>query len=227
MCKDWRTVPEGHEFLAAPLSLPRDIRQRSREEGEIDPDSAELAEGLLWSPSKEALDICKTGCNHLISSRVQQLHKLNWRTKRDGKAPIFAGTKGAVLFGTSSVLDFEKLNSILGRIALAENSFHDSGVGSSLQSLSCSRSTVDSSGDSSDLPVTPLSVDSIMASPPLRNTEARDFRDFTHPKQTSPPGSLAETDGEGFQASLLKRVNMDISTTNPLDKNTKRQKVRF
>jgi len=40
-------VPRGHEYLAAPVSLLKDIKQHNWEEGEVDMDLPELGQGLF------------------------------------------------------------------------------------------------------------------------------------------------------------------------------------
>jgi hypothetical protein len=184
ICENWRTVPRGHEYLAAPISLLKRIKQYSREEGEVDAGSPEIAEGLLWSQSKDAFNTCLPSCKHVFLNRVQQLRssipgeilgKMGWGENGPRKADAFAEINGAVLFGESSVLDVEKLELSSPLAVHTEGSFYDSGVGSSLQASSRTNpATANSSGVNPDSQPARLSVDSTRTSlSPLDQTRAK------------------------------------------------------
>ena len=187
ICKNWKTVPRGHEYLAAPISLLKGIKQHSREEGEVDVGSPEIAEGLLWSLSKDAFNTCGPSCKHNFLNRVQQLRssipgeilgKMGWGENGPRKADAFAEINGAVLFGESSVLSVEKLELSSPLAVHMEGSFYDSGVGSSLQASSRANSgNASSSGMNPDSQPARLSVDSTRTSTSLL--------DQTEPKSTS------------------------------------------
>ena len=139
-CGNWKTVPRGHEYLAAPISLLREIKLHSWMEGEVDKDSSEIVEGLLWSPSEDAFNICKLSHKHTCN-RAQQLHsstlagwrgKLGLGKKDPRRADNFAKINGAIVFGNSSDLH-------------TEGDRYDSGVGSSLQASSQANSVTESS----------------------------------------------------------------------------------
>ena len=99
ICKKWKSVPEGHDLLAIPVSILKEIREQSRRKGQIK-DSSEIAKGVHWtaSASGRAFNTCGDNCKHL--NRVQR-----FRTRKDtvdmGSLPI----NGAFLIGKSSILD--------------------------------------------------------------------------------------------------------------------------
>lgn len=177
ICKNWKTVPRGHGYLAAPISLLKEIKQHSREEGEIDADSPEIAQGLLCSPSKDAFSTCERSCKHSFS-RVQQpskpevLDRIGFGRKRPREADIFAEINGALLFGRNSDLDVKKLELPSPPAVHKESSFHDSGIGSSLQASSrANSSTASPIGVNADPQPAQPSADSMGTSPsPLDQT---------------------------------------------------------
>jgi hypothetical protein len=156
ICKDWRTVPQGHEYLAAPVSLLKDIKQHRWEEGDVDLDSPEMAQGLFWIPPREPFSICRSGCKHVLPDRVQKLRtSIPGKTSLPGNsswgARMFAEANGAIIFGGSSILDVQKLEASSRLIVGTEDNFHDSGLGSSLQARSRADSTeANSSGGTGD-----------------------------------------------------------------------------
>jgi hypothetical protein len=151
VCNDWKNVPKGHEFLAAPVSLLRDIQQRSREEGEVKKNSPEIAEGLLWSPSKDAFSTCGISCNHLLLSRVQQFRKPSRKDNPSFNSDVLNTARGAVIFGTSSDLETRRPR-VSSQATETGSVFHDSGTGSNLPSLSSSHSASTFSGENSAAP---------------------------------------------------------------------------
>ncbi|KAF2015665.1 hypothetical protein BU24DRAFT_491882 [Aaosphaeria arxii CBS 175.79] len=141
ICKDWTLVPPGHEFLTIPVSLLRDIKQRLWEDGEVDASSSELAQGLFWMPSEPCFSICGPGCKHILPGRVQRfLASISNKTVMSGDGSwsdrMFTHKQGVVIFGSSSNLDPRKLEHFSRLIVPVEDSFHDSGLGSSVQSAS-------------------------------------------------------------------------------------------
>jgi hypothetical protein len=130
-------APRGHDYLAVPMSLLKEIRQHSWKAGEIDENLPEIAEGIFWSLSKDAFKPCELSCKHDFD-RVQQLRNSKMGKTRGKNAPWDINTSseinGAVLFGSSSTLDIKKLEVPSPQAVHVESSFYDSGVGSSLQS---------------------------------------------------------------------------------------------
>ncbi|RYP71784.1 hypothetical protein DL771_004596 [Monosporascus sp. 5C6A] len=154
ICDNWRTVPRGHEYLAAPISLLQEIKQHSWRQGQIESNSPEIVKGFLCSLSEDAFRICEPNCKHSFnrvqrprpSTREETLNLINLRKKVPQKAD-FAEINGALLFGKSSDLDMKQLAASPPRTVHAERSFHDSGIGSSLQASSqANSSTASSSG---------------------------------------------------------------------------------
>jgi hypothetical protein len=154
-CENWKTVPQGHEYLAAPISLLKEIKLHSWKKGKVDKDSEEIAEGLLWSPSEDAYNICGSSCKHTFN-RVQQLHsstpavmldKLGLGKIDPRKADNFAEINGAILFGNNSDLDAGKLELLSPSEVHMEGDRYDSGVGSSVQASSRANSATESSSD--------------------------------------------------------------------------------
>ncbi|EXJ76154.1 uncharacterized protein A1O5_00662 [Cladophialophora psammophila CBS 110553] len=185
ICKLWQTVPQGHEYLAVPISLLKEIKQRSWEDGEIDASSPEIAKGLICSPSSDAFRTCEPCCKHSFI-RVQQPcsskpAEILARIAMDQKAPRevnpFVEINGALLFGKNSDLDVKKLEILSPPAVHKESSFHDSGIGPSLQfSSQASSSNTNPVTNPDTQPMRPW-ADSMGTSPsPL---------DQTRPKNTS------------------------------------------
>jgi hypothetical protein len=112
ICENWKAVPQGHDYLAIPISLLKDIKQHSWEEGEIEKESTQIAKGIFWSPSEHVFNYCKSDCRH-THNRVQQLQFRKPRRilnkilgKEDpSKVDSVVEINGAVLFGQNSVLE--------------------------------------------------------------------------------------------------------------------------
>ncbi|KAF2441714.1 hypothetical protein P171DRAFT_488158 [Karstenula rhodostoma CBS 690.94] len=138
ICKDWRTVPAGHEYLAVPLSLLKQIKEHGWREGEVDAGTSEIAYGIWWDPHPTMAVLCGPNCEHALINRVQVLctkctnfEKFTWSTR------AFAHRNGAIIFGQSSLLDQSKLEANLRvRDSSNKGSSHDSGLGSSLEASS-------------------------------------------------------------------------------------------
>lgn len=116
-CEKWRTVPQGHEYLAAPISLLEEIKRHIWKRCKINVDPPEIAEILLWSLSENAFDIWGPCCKHTFN-RVQQLRssmpaemlgKFGFSQNDPRKADNFTEINGAILFGNGSYLDAGKL----------------------------------------------------------------------------------------------------------------------
>ena len=180
ICKKWRTVPRGHEYLVVPISLLKEIRLNSWREGKVSEDSTELAKHLLWSRSENTYHTCGSSCKHTFN-RVQQLHsstpalmidKLGLAKKDRWKADNFAEINGAVLFGNNSNLDVRKLEPFPPAGAHTEGDHDDSALGSSLQDSSQATSAAEaSSGEDLELQAARLSGANKRISPsPLDQT---------------------------------------------------------
>jgi hypothetical protein len=171
LCKFWKTVPRGHEFLAAPISLLKELKGRSWQDGKVAFDSLEIAKHVLWSPSEEAFAPCSPGCTHNFLGRVQQFHSSissNFLRKiglRDDapRNEMFAEFNGAVLFGESSGLDVQKLDQ-LSATESERAGFHDSGYSSSLPDPSLANSAP-SSSITAPTSLAPASMDCGSSSP--------------------------------------------------------------
>ena len=147
-CENWKTVPQGYEYLAAPISLLKEIKLNSWKKGKVSKDSSEIAEGLLWSPSEDRYNICGSSCRHTFN-RVQQLHsstpaamldKFGLGKKYPRNADGFAEIDGAVVFGNNSDTDAPME-------VRTETDYSDSGIGSSVQTSSQAYSATESSSD--------------------------------------------------------------------------------
>jgi hypothetical protein len=73
LCPDWKTVPQGHEYLALPISLLQQIKEYGRREGEVDDGSSEVVQGLYWNPNDDMSVLCTPKCKHTFDGRVQIL----------------------------------------------------------------------------------------------------------------------------------------------------------
>ena len=74
ICKDWRTVPPGHEYLSVPVSLLKRIKEYEWREGEVDLNTPEIARGIWWNPHHTTTVVCGPNCEHIITNRVQVLN---------------------------------------------------------------------------------------------------------------------------------------------------------
>jgi hypothetical protein len=177
LCKSWRTVPRGHDYLVAPVSLLKEIKQRSWEEGDVDLRSPEIAKGVFHSSSNNLFDTCGPSCKHDFN-RVQQLRS-STRGKILGKSGLdendvrkldtFAEINGALLFGESSILDVEKLKLSSPPRVHMEGTFYDGEPVSSLQAsyqtpYQDNSATTSSGGTDSDSQPTQLSIGSTRTS---------------------------------------------------------------
>ena len=134
LCKQWTSVPRGQEYLVAPVSLLKEIKQNSVEEGEVDEDSHELVEGVSWSPSTDGFKQCDAGCKHILNGRVQ---RLSLKGKQTAKSSLFTTgcpDDGAVLFGESSILNVLKMQQATPGTLDPDSAFDDSGLGTSYHS---------------------------------------------------------------------------------------------
>jgi hypothetical protein len=127
------------------MSLLKEIKQRSLQDGDVDADTPEIVQDLYWTPSQQTFQACDTGCGHILK-RLQRLEASplwDW-SKRLGRAigpsqeAFSSHLNGAVLFGESIMLDLTKLRStVASSTSLCANPrFCDNGLGSSLQSPS-------------------------------------------------------------------------------------------
>ena len=146
MCIHWERVPPGHDFLAVPIALLKDIREQSRRRGEVNEDPQEIAEGLYWSRSKDTFHTCGQGCMH----RVNRVQRFSSSKIRSGVTDIFANLNGAVLFGTENELSTVMLELFSPSRAPSENSFHDSGISSLPVTSPPDAATASSSGVGTD-----------------------------------------------------------------------------
>ena len=142
ICQSWRALPRGHDFLAVPISVLKDIRRHSWEEGEIDPKSQEIVEGFTFSPCRHAFRVCSSGCHHdfnrvhCLQPTKGLLKSLGTIDAARGSMPInnpFAESDGAVIFGKSSSLNPGNIIENLPEPSVSSvDSFSDSGLGRSL-----------------------------------------------------------------------------------------------
>ncbi|RYP76199.1 hypothetical protein DL769_003670 [Monosporascus sp. CRB-8-3] len=194
ICDNWRTVPRGHEYLAAPISLLKEIKQHSWRQGQIESNSPEIVKGFLCSPSEDAFRTCEPNCKHSFnrvqrprpSTREEILNLINLRKKVPQKAD-FAETNGALLFGKSSDLDMKQLVASPPRTVHEERNFHDSGINSSLQASSPANSSTASSSGVNPVPKP--------ARPPARDSPANQSTTNTISVTPNPTQPLAKSTG--------------------------------
>ncbi|KAK0645260.1 hypothetical protein DIS24_g8055 [Lasiodiplodia hormozganensis] len=117
LCSPWRTVPVDQEYLTVPVSLLKELKEYTWEDGKIEEDSPELVKHVLWTPSEDAFKQCggKTDeCTREPDDHVQQLTKVSRtasgffeiaRQKGSAHEEDYLPMKnGAVIFGKSSRL---------------------------------------------------------------------------------------------------------------------------
>ncbi|KAL9086103.1 MAG: hypothetical protein Q9165_007315 [Trypethelium subeluteriae] len=148
ICEHWKTVPQGHGFLAVPVALMKGMEERNRREGEVDMASAKIAEDILWFHSRDSCNICGENCNRPFK-RVKRYRSSanNPGSKLPQAAEILSNSLGAVLFGKSSALDMRILKPTTSPTGSAENDFNDSRLASDI----LDNRTTDSAIESSDV----------------------------------------------------------------------------
>ncbi|CAN9201287.1 unnamed protein product [Alternaria alternata] len=102
VCRMWKTVPQGHELLTAPVSLIQQMQQISFEDGEVKQGSNEIVKDIFWYPSTDMLGQCMPACRHTSLERVQQLSR-KCMTKFVQPKLKDLSDKGAVIFGGSDM----------------------------------------------------------------------------------------------------------------------------
>lgn len=210
LCENWKTVPQGHEYLAVPISLLKEIKQNSWKRGEVDLGSPEIAKGLNWHPLNESFKTCGANCKHFFD-RVQHFRSSTPREDRD----TFAEINGAVLFGESSELDPRKLEVSSQPAVHLEASFHDSGVGSSVQTSSRANSaTISSSGTNLVSQSTqPLLDDTKALSSPLEQTGPTSASGDASPTRYSSPTTYANAEAGSSRAGCTDDAAMAKSNS--------------
>lgn len=231
ICTDWRTVPRGHEYLAVPVSLLKEIKHRSWEEGEVDADSPEIAEGFLCHPSRDVFRTCGPSCKHSFD-RVQRLrsskptevlNRISLGGKGAKNVDTFTEINGAILFGKNSNLDVTRLEHSSPPAVHKEPSFHDSGIGSSLHASSHS-----SSSFASPIDMTVISQPSgppadITGTPPFpfdqhggksASGDGAEARDTTSPAEFASSASCASAK-PGLVAVPIPDNNIMVRDTSP------------
>jgi len=154
-CKLWQNAPPGHEYLAVPISLLKEIKASSRRKGDFGEDSSKIAEALDWLPSEQGFNTCGKKCTR-SHDHVQTLHpswpmKRNPRSANSKQTDILAKINGAIIFGISGHLDTSKLKFLSTVEARPEITHNDSGLGSSLQISSPNNSNGTDSGVDVDM----------------------------------------------------------------------------
>ncbi|CAN9258661.1 unnamed protein product [Alternaria alternata] len=119
VCKPWKRVPQGHELLAAPVSLMQQMQQISFEDGEVEEGSNEVVKGIFWYPSTDMLSQCLLGCKHLSPHRLQHLARKRMNGCAQSKLGDLSG-EGAVLFGGSNVFNGQ----LVDQLAAQSSSVH-------------------------------------------------------------------------------------------------------
>lgn len=132
LCKNWKHVPTGKDYLVACTSTLKDI---SKWHGNLSSKPMELANGIFWHKPDKLFEPC--GCKTSSCDRVQVLLPGSLGMKKHSQP--FVGDHGAVIFGTSKRFPWHwpsEGNPIEGGSSDpeddGESGFRDSGVGSSL-----------------------------------------------------------------------------------------------
>ncbi|CZR60568.1 uncharacterized protein PAC_10464 [Phialocephala subalpina] len=148
LCKNWKHVPTGKDYLVASTSTLKGICRRY---GNQDSKPIELANGIHWHKPDKLFEpcVCRSG---KTCDRVQVLLPASLGTKKNPQP--FGCEKGAVIFGRSMRFPWHwpcKGQPVEGGSSDSEHDdsdFHDSGLGSNLsQSV-----TIPSPSSSSDTP---------------------------------------------------------------------------
>lgn len=140
-CKTCETVPQGHEYLAVPISLLKEIQVRSRNQGLMRPGSQDIVQGFRLRTSKKTFIPCPDrGCGPM-SQRVQE-----FTDRKDGEQHTEIGalteTNGAIFFGKINLpggpsTQYQHLS------PARDDLDRDSGIGSSGQDTSEASVTAD------------------------------------------------------------------------------------
>jgi hypothetical protein len=203
LCKDWRQVPKGKDYLVACTSTLRDICKR---QGNHESRPMELASGIYWHKPDKLFEPCDgressfSGC----CDRVQVLLPPSLGSARHPQP--FGHQNGAVIFGRTKRLPWRwssKGEAVEGEQSDSEHedgsSFNDSGLGGNIPSQS--GSSVSGNADSST---------SISSDP--------------RPCVTSPKIATSESINE--DESSLGRSENDLPETTQLSGNTMTVEIR-
>ncbi|KAH7323067.1 hypothetical protein B0I35DRAFT_192717 [Stachybotrys elegans] len=223
ICQSWKAVPHGHEFLAVPVSLVMEIKQRNWKSGRVDAETAELAENVFFSPSEDIFEDCGPDCEHAFN-RIQKLRPNAGGLFGMGKKCLWDGetlarTKGAILFGESSVLHLERLGR-MGHKWTSEKTLYDSDIYSSPPTpLQTELSSTSMSASSGTQP-TYVSVDSMRTTPLPSNQsggKSSSVHQLDDADDCSCPESPAERSQEVVSAEQVhvKRSDRDALVGSP------------
>ena len=95
LCKNWKAVPTGKDYLVACTSTLKEICKRS---GNQDGKHMELATGIYWHKPDKLFEDCD--CRNISCDRVQVLLPASLGSKKNPRP--FDYEKGAVIFGRST-----------------------------------------------------------------------------------------------------------------------------
>jgi hypothetical protein len=132
LCKTWKQVPTGKDYLVASTSTLKEICKRY---GNQDSHLMELANGIYWHKPDKLFESCE--CKSMSCDRVQVLSPASLGPKRHPQP--FDCDNGAVIFGRSRRFPLHwpsRGDPVEGGSSNEEHDdtsdFHDSGVGSAL-----------------------------------------------------------------------------------------------
>jgi hypothetical protein len=131
LCKNWKHVPTGKDYLVACTSTLKEICKR---QGNYDSNPLELASGVYWHNPDKLFEPCE--CKSKGCDRVQVLLPRSFGTKKHPRP--FDCDNGAVIFGRSWRFPWHwpsEGDPVEGGSSENEDEasdFHDSGLGSNL-----------------------------------------------------------------------------------------------
>tara|TARA_R110002003_G_scaffold27_29_gene1538 strand:- start:4470 stop:5780 length:1311 start_codon:yes stop_codon:yes gene_type:complete len=155
MCRQWKSAPRGQEYLVAPVSFLKEIKQNSIEEGDVDESTDELVEGITWCPTMDAFKHCGPGCKHVVLGRVQQLSLKGKQPVKACPADSICPSNSAVIFGKDSILNQSKLQQTASKTLHPSSAINDSGLGTSIESTISTRISPSNSDSSHSDPRIP------------------------------------------------------------------------
>ncbi|KAL1631838.1 hypothetical protein SLS56_004200 [Neofusicoccum ribis] len=114
LCNVWKNVPQGQEYLVAPISLLKEVKEQRRREGDQNKGPAEIAKGFSWSASAHAFAACQAHSREWDQKPTHAIvQKFTSKINSEcciSEADVFKEIQGAILIGKDSTLDLAKLD---------------------------------------------------------------------------------------------------------------------
>lgn len=151
-CKTCETIPRGHEYLAVPISLLKEIKLRSQRQGLVSRESQEIVKGFRLRTSKNTFIPCPVpdvarGCEHMFQrQRIQEFTDRKYG-EQQAATEALTETEGGIFFGNTSLPGGPSTQDqhLSAPTPATDDLDRDSGIGSSRQDTSEASVTGDAS----------------------------------------------------------------------------------